>query len=53
MPKPNPENDDQKPHGEKEQMTEPQEEFIGQENVPSKDISEVAPKERKVPEKPS
>lgn len=36
----------QKPHMEKPIMDEPQEEFIGEEAQPSKDISEVAPEER-------
>lgn len=44
----------EKSHGEKEQMTEPQSEWISEKAVPSKDISEVPPEERKgVPEQES
>ena len=35
------------PHQEKQTMTEPQEEFVGDEAQPSKDISEVRGKEAK------
>ena len=41
--------DKDKPHGEKEQMTEPQDEFIGQKSAPSKDVSEIPPEQRKEP----
>lgn len=34
---------DDEPRREKQTMTEPQEEFVGDEAVPSKDISEVQP----------
>jgi hypothetical protein len=37
----------QKPHMEKQTMDQPQEEFIGDEARPSRDVSEVEPKERK------
>ena len=37
---------DKKEHGEKEQMTEPQSEWISDEAVPSKDISEVPPEKK-------
>jgi len=38
---------DKKVHGEKEQMIEPQSEWINDEAVPSKDVSEVPPEKRK------
>jgi hypothetical protein len=38
----------QKPHMEKPIMDQPQEEFIGDEAQPSKDISEAEPAERPV-----
>jgi hypothetical protein len=39
-------------HMEKQIMTEPQEEFVGDEAQPSKDISEVRGKAAKEPPKP-
>lgn len=42
----------EKTHGEKEQMTEPQNEWISDEAVPSKDVSEVPPEKRKATPEP-
>lgn len=43
----------EKAHAEKEQMSEPQNEWISEKAVPSKDISEVPPEQRKAAPKPA